>query len=229
MIVAIDGPAGSGKSTVAKLAAEKLGFAYLDTGAMYRAVAWRALETGTDLDDNAALTRIAENDPISFGYTEGESLPSKVFIADEDVTRQIRTPETDVAVSPVSAVAEVRVALVAQQRRIGRMQDTVMEGRDIGTAVFPDAELKIFLTATPEVRAERRLKQNAKRFGKEAQLQSQEEVLADIIRRDKYDSEREASPLKAADDALVLDTSDMSIDEVVNWIVDKTHCYTSSH
>lgn len=219
MIIAIDGPAGSGKSTVAKLVAQRLGCAYLDTGAMYRAVAWRALETGVALDDEPALTAIALNDPISFGYQEGEPLPSKVFIADEDVTKQIRTPEADVAVSPVSAVPSVRVALVDQQRRIGKMQDTVMEGRDIGTAVFPHAELKIFLTATPEVRAERRLKQNAERFKGKEGLQTREEVLADIIRRDTYDSQREASPLMAAEDALTLDTSDMSIEEVVSWIV----------
>lgn len=223
MIIAIDGPAGSGKSTVAKLVAQKLNYAYLDTGAMYRAVAWRALETGVAVDDEEKLTAIATNDPISFGYEEGEPLPSKVFIAGEDVSKEIRTPETDVAVSPVSAVPAVRVALVDQQRRIGRTQDTVMEGRDIGTAVFPDAELKVFLTATPEVRAQRRLKQNAERFGADAEMQSEEEVLASIIRRDKYDSEREASPLMAASDALTLDTSEMTIDEVVSWIVERAY------
>lgn len=224
MIIAIDGPAGSGKSTVAKLVAQKLGFAYLDTGAMYRAVAWRALKLGVDLTDEAALTAIATNDPIRFGYHAGEVLPSEVFIANEEVTKEIRTPETDVAVSPVSATPGVRLALVAQQQRIGALQDTVMEGRDIGTVVFPGAELKVFLTATPEVRAERRFKQNVRRFGAKAEAMSQEEILADIIRRDTYDSEREHSPLKAADDALVLDTSSMSIDEVVDWIASKVHC-----
>ena len=221
MIIAIDGPAGSGKSTVAKRAAQKLGYAYLDTGAMYRAVAWRALETGTKLDDAAALTMLATNEPIRFGYEHNEPLPSKVFIADIDVTREIRTPEVDKAVSPVSAEVGVRKALVAQQQKIGSEQDTVMEGRDIGTAVFPHAELKVFLTATPEVRAKRRLEQNVERFGKDAEKQSREEVLAEIIRRDTYDSEREASPLRAADDALQLDTSYMTIEEVVDWIVEK--------
>lgn len=229
MIIAIDGPAGSGKSTVAKLVAKKLGFAYLDTGAMYRAVAWRALETGVGVDDEAALTAIAEHDTISFGYETGESLPSKVYSAGKDVTRQIRTPETDAAVSPVSAVAAVRAALVAQQQAIGAGQDTVMEGRDIGTAVFPHAELKIFLTASPEVRAQRRLDQNLKRFGADAVQQDKEEVLVGIIRRDKLDSEREASPLKAADDALILDTSNMSIDEVVDWIADKARSCKSAN
>lgn len=221
MIIAIDGPAGSGKSTVAKLVAEKLDFAYLDTGAMYRAVAWRALEKGIALDDDAALTQIALDEPISFGYNQGEPLPSRVFIGGEEVTKEIRTPQTDVAVSPVSAVPAVRVALVAQQQRIGATQDTVMEGRDIGTAVFPNAELKVFLTASPEVRAERRFIQNAERFDAGAEGQSKEEILASIIRRDAYDSEREASPLKAADDALVLDTSDMSIEQVVDWIANR--------
>jgi len=220
MIVAIDGPAGSGKSTVAKLVAEKLGFAYLDTGAMYRAVAWRAIEEGIAFDDEPALTAIALDEPIRFGYLEGEPLPSEVFIKEKDVTREIRTPETDFAVSPVSAVLGVREALVSQQQRIGALQDTVMEGRDIGTVVFPHAELKVFLTASPEVRAERRLTQNAERFGVEAAGMDREKTLAEIIRRDKLDSERQHSPLVAADDALTLDTSDMSIDEVVDWIVD---------
>ena len=221
MIIAIDGPAGSGKSTVAKLVAEKLDFAYLDTGAMYRAVAWRALEQGVDLANSDALEEIATHDLIRFGYLEGECLPNQVFIADENVTTQIRTPEVDVAVSPVSATASVRTALVAQQQQIGSEQDTVMEGRDIGTVVFPDAEVKIFLTATPEVRAERRLKQNIERFGKDAEGLSAEEILADIMRRDAYDSNRETSPLKPADDAIELDSSNMSIEEVVDWIADK--------
>lgn len=218
MIIAIDGPAGSGKSTVAKLVAEKLGFAYLDTGAMYRAVAWRAIEEGIAFDDEPALTDISINEPIRFGYLEGEHLPSEVFINEKDVTKEIRTPETDRAVSPVSALLGVREALVAQQQRIGSLQDTVMEGRDIGTVVFPDAELKVFLTASPEVRAMRRLLQNAARFGTEVSSTDQEKTLAEIIRRDKLDSQREHSPLKAADDALTLDTSDMSIEEVVDWI-----------
>ncbi|MDR1357833.1 MAG: (d)CMP kinase [Coriobacteriales bacterium] len=221
MIIAIDGPAGSGKSTVAKLVAKRLGFAYLDTGAMYRAVAWRALDTQVDLDDDAALTRIALSDAIRFGYQAGEALPSEVFIADEDVTRAIRRPEIDAVVSKVSAVAGVRHALVAQQQSIGGERDTVMEGRDIGTTVFPHAELKIFLTASPEARAARRLGQNATRFGEAAQNQRREEVLADIIRRDAYDSGRKTSPLRAADDAFVLDTTDLNIGEVVDVILEQ--------
>lgn len=225
MIIAIDGPAGSGKSTVARLVAEKLGFAFLDTGAMYRAVAWRALERGLALDDEAALTRIATDEEIRFGYLAGEHLPSEVFINEENVTEQIRSPEADLAVSPVSATLGVRTALVAQQRRMGAEQDIVMEGRDIGTVVFPEAEVKVFLTASPEVRAERRYKQNAERLdsGAKGELMSQEQILADIIRRDKYDSERQYSPLKPAADALILDTSDMSIEAVVEWISAKAN------
>lgn len=221
MIIAIDGPAGSGKSTVAKLVAEKLGFAYLDTGAMYRAVAWLALKRGISPSNDEALVAIATKESICFGYREGESLPSQVIIANEDATQAIRTPEVDAVVSEVSAVPGVRSALVAQQQNIGALQDTVMEGRDIGTAVFPEAELKVFLTATPEVRAARRVDQNAQRFSEGENAQKAEEVLADIIRRDTYDSERKTSPLKAARDALELDTSALSIDEVVDWIASK--------
>ena len=218
MIVAIDGPAGSGKSTVAKLVAKELGFAYLDTGAMYRAVAYLALDTGVDLDDGLALTDLANSSPIRFGYLPGEALPSEVFISNRDVTHKIRTPEVDAVASKVSTVPGVRHALVAEQRVIGAQQDTVMEGRDIGTVVFPHAELKVFLTARPEVRAQRRLDQNAEKADEGVAPLRHEEVLAQIIERDKQDSERETSPLAVAEGALVLDTSDMSIDEVVEWI-----------
>jgi cytidylate kinase len=218
MIIAIDGPAGSGKSTVAKLVAGQLGFAYLDTGAMYRAVAVLAVEQNLDLSDNKALANLATSAKISFGYLPGEPLPSQVFINGQDVTAAIRTPAIDVAVSPVSATAEVRTALVEQQRIIGAAQDTVMEGRDIGTVVFPNAELKVYLTASPEARAARRTAQNAQRHGADEQL-SEAEVLADIKRRDKYDSERAVAPLKPAEDSIELDTTDLSIDQVCQRII----------
>jgi cytidylate kinase len=226
MIVAIDGPAGSGKSTVAKLVAQRLGFAYLDTGAMYRAVAWRALNEGLDLSEPLAeasvrrIREIAATAPISFGFTPGEPLPSTVAIDGEDVTRQIRTPDVDKAVSPVSADAGVREALTGQQRRIGAERDTVMEGRDIGTVVFPNAERKVFLTASAEERARRRALQNAAKAGRAtASDQEVATIHADILRRDAYDSSREVAPLKAAADSWELDSTEIGIDNVVAAIV----------
>jgi len=228
MIIAIDGPAGSGKSSVAKQVAQQLGFAYLDTGAMYRAVAWQALQEGLDLSDPLPLatqeriTAIAASQPIEFAYLPGEPLPSQVMIGGVDVTSQIRTPATDVAVSPVSAHAGVRQALTQQQRVIGASRDTVMEGRDIGTVVFPDAQLKVFLTATPAERAHRRYCQNrakAHQCGQEYTGPSKAQILADIQRRDAYDSPRAAAPLKPAADSVELDTTNMDIAAVVAQIV----------
>jgi cytidylate kinase len=228
MIIAIDGPAGSGKSTVARLAARELGFAYLDTGAMYRSVAFRALEEGLDLStplSKASVERvrsIATDEPISFGYLPGDPLPSQVFIDGRDITAQIRTPATDVAVSPVSAEPGVRAALTTQQQRIGRSADTVMEGRDIGTVVFPEAELKVFLTAQPEERARRRYRQNVQKAmecGRAYDGPDEAAILVDIHRRDSADSTRVAAPLIAADDSVLLDSTDLSIDEVVQRVV----------
>ncbi|MDR3037378.1 MAG: (d)CMP kinase [Coriobacteriales bacterium] len=226
MIIAIDGPAGSGKSTVAKLVAQTLGFAYLDTGAMYRSVAWRALEERLDLSDplreqsTLRIRGIAAVEPITFGYTEGDPLPTQVFIDGVDVTLPIRTPAVDKAVSPVSADIGVRAALTEQQRVFGREHDTVMEGRDIGTVVFPHAELKVFLTASVEERARRRARQNAEKAGR-TEVTSEEEaaIRADILRRDAYDSSRDAAPLAQAPDSWELDTTGMTIDEVVCAIV----------
>ena len=226
MIVAIDGPAGSGKSSVAKRVARALGFAYLDTGAMYRAVAWRAVEEGLDLSDPLCpasverIRQIAQHERVTFGFTAGEPLPSQVFINDKDVTQQIRTPVCDRAVSPVSADAGVREALTQQQRDFGREHNTVMEGRDIGTVVFPAAECKVFLTASPQERALRRARQNAEREGRQAATpQEVEAIHADILRRDAYDSSREVAPLAAAADSWELDTTGMSIEQVVEAIV----------
>ncbi|MDR2716058.1 MAG: (d)CMP kinase, partial [Coriobacteriaceae bacterium] len=160
MIIAIDGPSGAGKSTVAKAVAKKLGFSCLDTGAMYRAVAWQAVQDGIGLDDNEALGALALAKDIAFGHTAGDPIPKRVFIGGIEVTDAIRTAAIDKAVSPVSAAPAVREALVAQQQRIGEAGDYVVEGRDIGTVVFPDAALKVFLTATDEERAHRRVRQN---------------------------------------------------------------------
>ena len=215
MIIAIDGPSGAGKSSVSVEVARKLGFSCLDTGAMYRSIAWKALESGVDLHDADALGEIARSCDISFLHEEGNPKPIGVRVDGTDVTSAIRTAEIDLAVSPVSAEPAVREALVAQQQRIGRSGNYVVEGRDIGTVVFPEAELKVFLTATNEARARRRVLQNEQRGVGSTDFDA---VLADIIRRDKCDSSRETSPLVAADDAIHIDSSDMSMQEVIDEI-----------
>lgn len=214
MIIAIDGPAGSGKSTVAKAVAARLGYRYLDTGAMYRAVAYRALDCGIPLDNDDAVAHIAAIEPIEFTHEGGSALPTRVLIGGHDVTVAIRTPEVDAAVSPVSALRSVRELMVPQQRAIAEGHDMVVEGRDIGTVVFPNAELKVFLTASAEERARRRgLEQRAAGAGV-----SDADVLEAIVRRDAYDSSRVHSPLAAADDAVVLDTTGLTIPEVVEAV-----------
>lgn len=215
MIIAIDGPAGAGKSTVTKAVAKKLGFSCLDTGAMYRAIAWRAVRDGVALDDDAALGQVARTCEIAFSHEEGDPLPRCVSIDGEDVTDAIRTSEIDRAVSPVSAAPSVREALVDQQRRIGQGGDYVVEGRDIGTVVFPDAAVKVFLTASDEERAHRRLRQNVDRGIGSIDF---DEVLADLRRRDKIDSSRATSPLKPADDAVILDSTGRYIEDVIDEI-----------
>lgn len=215
MIIAIDGPSGAGKSTVAKAVARELGFSCLDTGAMYRAVAWRALEDGVSLDDAEALGLIARDCEIAFVHEPGDPMPKGVTIGGVDVSSAIRTAEIDRAVSPVSAVPAVRAALVEQQQRIGRSGDYVVEGRDIGTVVFPEAPVKVFLTASAEERAHRRVRQNVDRGVGSIDY---EEVLADIRRRDDYDSSRAASPLKPADDAARLDSTGRYIEDVIDDI-----------
>lgn len=211
MIIAIDGPAGSGKSTVAKEVAKMLGFHYLDTGAMYRSIAWLALERGISLDDDEAVADLARTETVVFSHEEGNPLPSGVAIAGHDITLEIRTPRIDKAVSPVSAIPAVREALTQQQRAIAASENIVMEGRDIGTVVFPRAELKVFLTASAAERARRRALQNAQRgFGETDEAA----ILADIIRRDEADSTRAVAPLRPAEDAVMLDTTGMGIDEV---------------
>ena len=213
MIVAIDGPSGAGKSTVAKAAAKRLGFSCLDTGAMYRAIAWKALADGVSFDDAEALGAIARDNEI--GHVEGDPVPRRVFISGTEVTDAIRTSEIDRAVGPVAAVPAVREALVAQQQRIGRAGDYVVEGRDIGTVVFPEAPVKVFLTASAEERATRRVKQNEERHMGSTNY---EEVLADIKKRDEIDSSRAASPLKPAEDAVHLDSTGKTIEEIISFI-----------
>jgi len=214
MIIAIDGPAGSGKSSVAKAVAGRLGFYYLDTGAMYRAVALRALSRGISLSDEAGVAAIATSETIEFGHEPGDPLPSRVLIGGQDVTEAIRAPEVDDAVSPVARLKTLREAMVAQQRHLASASDIVVEGRDIGTVVFPDAELKVFLTASSAERARRRAAQQAQRGGPV----DTGGVRDSIERRDAADSTRAHSPLTPAADAIELDTTDLTFDEVVSRI-----------
>ena len=215
MIIAIDGPSGAGKSSVSVEVARELGFSCLDTGAMYRSVAWQAISNGVAFDDAEALGEIARTYEIAFAHEPGNPKPVGVSIGGVDVTDAIRTAEIDRAVSPVSAVPAVREALVAQQQRIGRSGDYVVEGRDIGTVVFPEAPVKVFLTASDEARARRRVLQNEQRGVGSTDFET---VLADIVRRDELDSSRATSPLKPADDAVHIDSSDMTMQQVIDQI-----------
>lgn len=211
IVVAIDGPAGAGKSTIAKLAAEKLGYAYIDTGAMYRSVAWKFLQTGREFDE-AYISELANTMIIEF---KPEAKVNRVFVDGTEVTEAIRTPEVTAIVSRVAAIGAVREAMVEQQRRMGEIGGVLMDGRDIGTVVFPHAQLKIFLTASVEERARRRYKEIVEK-GQQVELAQLQE---DIAARDKQDSERAISPLRQAEDALLLDTSDMSIAQVTDKIL----------
>ena len=211
IVVAIDGPAGAGKSTIAKLAAEKLGYAYIDTGAMYRSVAWKFLQTGREFDE-AYISEFANTMIIEF---KPEAKVNRVFVDGTEVTEAIRTPEVTAIVSRVAAIGAVREAMVEQQRRMGEIGGVLMDGRDIGTVVFPHAQLKIFLTASVEERARRRYKEMVEK-GQQVELAQLQE---DIAARDKQDSERAISPLRQAEDALLLDTSDMSIAQVTDKIL----------
>jgi pantoate ligase/cytidylate kinase len=221
MKIAIDGPAGSGKSTLAHALAERCQMTYLDTGAMYRAVTWGCLQAGCNLTDEAAVTRMAEDSTIHFERT---AVGQKVFFNGVDVTQEIRTPEVDAHVSIVAAVPGVRHALLELQRKMAGDQDVVAEGRDIGTAVFPDAEVKIFLTADPQARAHRRAVQRAggdAASGKLADVDPKEVevILQNLKERDKIDSSRETTPLKQAADAHLMDSSTMSVEEEISQIV----------
>ena len=200
MIVAIDGPAGAGKSSVARALAERLGFHYLDTGAMYRALTWLALHEGVALDDGPALEALAAAHPVTFG--DGDT----VSIAGEDVTTRIREPEIDAAVPVVARHPEVREVMRRRQRELGRAGDSVIEGRDIGVVVVPDAEVKIWLVADPVVRARRRY---AERDGL-----AMDELAAELRRRD----ERDAANTHRADDAIEVDTTDLELDDVIDRI-----------
>jgi cytidylate kinase len=215
LIIAIDGPVGSGKSTVARRVAELLGYAYLDSGAMYRALAWKALERGVPLeaaDSAAKLEALAAGTRIDL-----EAAPQglRVLLDGTDVTEAIRRPEISQASSKVAVIPGVRHLMVAEQQRAGRNGGVVMEGRDIGTVVFPHAELKIFLDASVEVRAERRWRELHEKDAS-AELSR---VIQDVRERDRRDREREVSPLVQAKDAVLVDNSAMNVEETARLIV----------
>lgn len=218
MIVAIDGPAGSGKSTIAKEIAKRYGFDKLDTGAMYRAVTHAALQREVDLDDEDAVNGVATDIDIRFTNAQGED--TKLTIDGEDASAAIRTPKVDANVSKVSAYPGVREAMLVHQRRAAEDRDIVAEGRDIGTVVFPNAEVKVFLTADPRERARRRVLQRheGEELSREALEAEVDETLAALRQRDKLDSSREVAPLVPADDAVHVDSTAHSIDGVTDII-----------
>ncbi len=210
--VAIDGPAGAGKSTVAKKVAQALNAVYLDTGAMYRAVGLYMLRHGVPLDDAALIAAHAPEARVDVRYVDGAQ---RVYLCGEDVSQAVRENAVSAAASAVSAVVLVRELMVARQREIAAGTDVVMDGRDIGTKVLPDAPLKIFLTAAAEVRAQRRFLE----LQKKGQTVPYEQLLSEIVERDRNDATRAASPMVQAEDAVLLDSSDMDADEVAAAIV----------
>ncbi len=212
MKIAIDGPSGAGKSTISKLLANKLGYVYIDTGAMYRAIGLFAITNG--FNTKSDVDKIIEMlNHVEIKIVCGK-LRQEVFLNNENVTDKIRTPEVSIAASDVAVIPQVRLKLVEMQRNLAEGNDVIMDGRDIGTYVLPDAQIKIFLTASAESRAQRRYDELVKN-GIETTF---EEVLSDVNKRDKNDSEREFSPLSVAEDATVIDTTDNSLEESVDLI-----------
>lgn len=225
LIITIDGPAGSGKSSVARRLALELAVPYIDTGAMYRTVAHQALEQGASVDDEEALVHIAEVLDFRFAFRGKKSV---VYCrerggSEKEMGDEIRQPEVSMAASSVGKHPKLRQVLVKKQQEIGALKGGVLEGRDAGTVIFPNAPLKFFITASTEVRAARRGAQLNQRFGSEAP--SHEEVLKSLRQRDDQDSQRAASPMKPAEDAEVLDTSDMTEEEVFSKLMDKAKDY----
>lgn len=206
--VAIDGPSGAGKSTIARILAKELQFIYVDTGALYRAVGYFALQNGLSPSDAAAIIPWLSTLNVRLGYENGEQ---RVYVNNEDVTGKIRTPEVSQAASAVSAIPQVRQFLFSLQQDMAKSQSVIMDGRDIGTVVLPGAQVKIFLTASAEDRARRRYDELIEK-GMDVQY---DDVLSDMIERDKRDSERAAAPLKAAEDAVIVDTSGNTLEQSV--------------
>lgn len=210
--VAIDGPSGAGKSTIARAAAARFGFIYVDTGAIYRTVGLAAARAGLPLGAEQDVLKLLPGLDIAFGY--GEDGAQHMYLNGEDVSGLIRTPEISMRSSEVSAMPEVRACLLDMQRKMAESHSVIMDGRDIGTVVLPNASLKIFLTASAERRAERRYLE----LREKGATDSYDEVLRDIIKRDKNDSSRAAAPLKRADDAIEVDTSELTLDESIERI-----------
>ena len=208
LVIAIDGPSGAGKGTVARALADRLGYKHVDTGAMYRAVAWKALRTRVDLEDESAVSAVAERATLD---VEG----GVVRIDGEDVTGAVRTPEIDRAAAMAARLPAVRAALVKRQRQAGEGGGVVMEGRDVGTVVFPHADVKIYLDASPEERARRRAADPAHGIGRQTALA---DVASELQARDLSDTTRANSPLMKASDAFFVDTSDLSLQQVVDRV-----------
>ncbi len=222
-IVAIDGPAGAGKSSVARRVADELGFVLVDTGALYRAVALAAKRSQVPFDDGKGVGALAQElvRARSITFERDPARGVRVMLAGEDVSEAIRTPDVGMGASTVSAHPEVRAALLDIQRQAGNSGGVVLEGRDIGTVVFPDAELKIFLTARAEVRGQRRFDELRGR----GEVVTYEQTLADVQRRDQQDTSRAAAPRRCADDAIEIDSSALSIDEAVKIVVDRARTH----
>lgn len=211
--VAIDGPAGAGKSTVARAAAKELGYIYVDTGALYRAVGLNALRLGVDTTDAVKIAETLNSISVELKFVDGEQ---QVLLNGENVSSEIRTPDASMAASNVSAIPAVRAFLFDLQRDIAKKNNCLMDGRDIGTVVLPDAQVKIFLTASPEIRAKRRYDELIEK-GSEVKY---EDVLADLIKRDYNDSHREVAPLKPAEDGVTVDTSGLTLEESIDKIIE---------
>lgn len=209
--VAIDGPAGAGKSTIAKAAAKQLNYIYVDTGALYRTIAYNAVKKNV-IDDTNAVIALLNDTKVELKYIDGVQA---VFLNGEDVSAYIRTPEISMGASKVSAIPEVRAFLLSLQQEIAKENDVIMDGRDIATVVLPNADVKIFLFASPECRAQRRYKELVEK----GENVTYDEVLEDVNKRDYQDSHREIAPLKPSEDSIMLDTSKLNLDESIQLVI----------
>lgn len=219
-IIAIDGPAGSGKGTITKRVAKEIGFFRLDTGALYRCVTLEVIRNKIDIKDIQKMVDIVRNMKVEFGTNQDINELDYVFLNKEDVTKAIRSNEVNKKISVISSIKEVREEMLEIQRNIAKEKDTIMEGRDIGTVVFPNADLKIYLNADIKERARRRYKENIEK-GIDT---TYEEVLSILKNRDKIDMERKVAPLKKADDAIEIDSTNMTVEDVVDKIVELYRC-----